>query len=485
MAQTVTQVPLTERSATELAAAIRAGEVSSHDVVEAHIEVLQRSQLNALIADRFDEARADADAADARVTEAREANALDDLPLLHGVPITVKESISLQGMPNSAGLVARSEHRAERTAPSAQRLLDAGAIPLGVTNVSELTMWIESDNRVYGRTHNAYDRKRIAGGSSGGEGAAVGSGGSPIGLGSDIAGSIRIPAFFNGVFGHKSSSNLVPNTDMFPSADGEAGKMLAVGPLCRRAEDLMPALRIVSGPDGHDEQVREIELGDPGEVEFAGLDVVISDHASLLPVRRELRETREQAAGALAAAGANVRRESMKSLRRALELFLMSLQDGAGTTTREILEAEGADPVGWRSALKRGGPHTPATLLLLFAESVAGRMPDGRMKKLRAGAKSLREEVEGVIGDGILLHPPHPRIAPRHRTTIGQSWLITPTAIFNLVGLRATAVPRGLNAKGLPLGVQVVAGYDRDHMSIAAALELERVFGGWVPPGRA
>ena len=150
------------------------------------------------------------------MAEARDADALDDLPLLHGVPCTVKESISLKGMPNSAGLVARSEHRAETTAPSAQRLLDAGAIPLGVTNVSELTMWIESDNRVYGRTHNAYDRKRIAGGSSGGEGAAVGSGGSPIGLGSDIAGSIRIPAFFNGVFGHKSSSNLVPNTDMFP-----------------------------------------------------------------------------------------------------------------------------------------------------------------------------------------------------------------------------------------------------------------------------
>ena len=482
---TVATASLTERSASALAAAIRAGEASSRNVVEAHIEVFERAQLNALVADRFDEARADADAADARVAEAREAGSLDDLPPLHGVPCTVKESISLKGMPNSAGLVVRSEHLAETTAPAAQRLLDAGVIPLGVTNVSELTMWIESDNRVYGRTHNAYDRKRIAGGSSGGEGAAVGSGGSPIGLGSDIAGSIRIPAFFNGVFGHKSSSNLVPNTDMFPRTHGEAGRMLAVGPLSRRAEDLMPVLRAISGPDGRDEQVREVDLGDPAEVEFAGLDVVISEHASLLPVRRELREARERAAGALAGAGANVRRESMKSLRRALELFLMSLQDGAGITTREILEAEGADPVGWRTAFKRGGPHTPATLLLLFSESVASRMPDGRMQRLRAAAKSLREEVEGVVGGGILLHPPHPRVAPRHRTTIGQSWLLTPTAVFNLVGLPATAVPMGLNARGLPLGVQVVAGYDRDHMSIAAAIELERVFGGWVPPHRA
>ena len=110
-------------------------------------------------------------------------------------------------------------------------------------------------------------------------------------------------------------------------------------------------------------------------------------------------------------------------------------------------------------------------------------MPSWHLRRARAAAKSLRQEVEGVIGDGILLHPPHARIAPRHRTTIGQSWLITPTAVFNLLGLPATAVPMGLNARGLPLGVQVVAGYDRDHLSIAAALELERVFGGWVPPG--
>ena len=481
MATQVEAPPMTQRSGLDLARAIRAGELSSREVVETHIEVLQRAQLNALVADRFDEAREEADAADARIAEASDG---DDLPPLLGVPCTVKESISLEGMPNSAGLVARQEHRAEKTSPTAQRLLDSGAIPLGVTNVSELTMWIESDNRVYGRTHNAYDPKRIAGGSSGGEGAAVGSGGSPIGLGSDIAGSIRIPAFFNGVFGHKSSSNLVPNTDMFPNTHGDAARMLAVGPLCRRAEDLMPVLRIVAGPDGQDERVRDVELGDPKAVEFAELDVVVSEHASLLPVRRELREARERAAGALTAAGASVRRESMKSLRRALELFLVVLQDGSGTTTAEILEAEGADPVGWRSAFARGGPHTPATLILLFSEKVAARTPSSRIKRARAAAKSLREEVEGVIGDGILLHPPHPRVAPRHRMTIGQSWLLTPTAVFNLLGLPATAVPMGLNARGLPLGVQVAAGYDRDHLSIAAALELERVFGGWVPPGR-
>ena len=244
----------------------------------------------------------------------------------------------------------------------------------------------------------------------------------------------------------------------------------------------MPALRILAGPDGCDGKVRDVDLGDPGDVELDGLNVVISEQAALLPIRRELREARERAAGALAAAGANVRREPMTGLRRALELFFAALQDGAGTTTREILEAEGADPVGWRSAFKRGGPHTPATLLLLASEKVGDRIPSGRIRKAKAAAQALRKEVEDVIGDGVLLHPPHPRVAPRHRATIGQSWLLTPTAIFNLIGLPATQVPMGLNPRGLPVGVQVAAGLDRDHVSIAVALELERVFGGWVPP---
>src|SRR5205085_3851572 len=156
------------------------------------------------------------------------------------------------------------------------RLLDAGAILTGLTNTSELTMWIESHNHVYGRTRNAYDPSRTAGGSSGGEGASVGAGMAPIGLGSDIGGSIRLPAFFNGVFGHKHSAGLVPATGHFPAADGDSYLLLGLGPLARHAEDLLPVLRAIAGPDGHDDRVREIELGEPGDVDLAGMRVVIS-----------------------------------------------------------------------------------------------------------------------------------------------------------------------------------------------------------------
>ena len=477
----------TERSARDLAAAIRARELSAREVVEAHAWRLHNCQprTNALACDRFADALAEAEAADERIAAAGTG---DELPPFLGVPCTIKESIALRGMPNCAGMVALRDRRSETTAPAAQRLIDAGFIPLGVTNTSELTMWIESVNRVYGRTRNAYDPRRTAGGSSGGEGAAVGSGGSPVGLGSDIAGSIRVPAFFNGVFGHKPSPGLVPNTGQFPSTAGDAAFMLTLGPLARHAEDLMPVTSIVSGPDGQDERCVERELGDPEAVELTRLRVLVADDASLVPTRRELREARDGAAQALQDAGARCETVSLKQLRRALELFLAALGDGAGVTLNELLEHAGAQPRGprtWLDALRGRGDHTTAILITLAVERAHARLPPGRTRRALAAVVSLREEVAGILGaDAVLLHQPHPRVAPRHGATIGRAWVITPAAVFNLLGLPVTQVPLGLNPRGLPLGVQVAAAGGNDHLTIAAALELERRFGGWVPPPR-
>lgn len=477
--------PLTERSAIGLAAAIRDGEVTSREVVEAHVELLREvnPRINAVVHDRYEAAVADAEAADERVAAATPD---EELPPFLGVPCTIKESIALEGMPNAAGVVARRELRSPATAPPAARLMAAGAIPLGVTNTSELTMWIESDNRLYGRTRNAYDPARIAGGSSGGEGAAVGSGGSPIGLGSDIGGSIRLPAFFNGVFGHKASPGLVPNTGQYPEASGEASLMLAVGPLTRRAEDLMPFLLAIAGPDGKDAYAREIELGDPASVDLADLDVIVSDDVRALPVARELRYARERAAGALAAAGARVRREPLRSMRRAMEYYLATLQDGAGTDVATMLGV----PPGTRlrpsrmalDAIRGRGDHTLALAILIVGERINGRMPPGRTRRAVEAGKALGREVEDVMAGGVILHPPFARVAPRHGRTIGRPWVLTHAAVFNMLQLPVTQVPLGLGSHGLPLGVQVVACRDEDHKAVAVALELERAFGGWVPP---
>jgi fatty acid amide hydrolase 2 len=481
----VSASPLTQRSATALATAIRNGEVSAREVVQAHVDRLHLRQprTNALACDRFADALAEADAADARVARAATD---EDLPPFLGVPCTVKESISLEGMPNCAGLVALRDRRAETTAPAAQRLIDAGFIPLGVTNTSEMTMWIESVNRVYGRTRNAYDPHRTAGGSSGGEGAAVGSGGSPVGLGSDIGGSIRVPAFFNGVFGHKPSPGLVPNTGQFPNTDGEAAFMLTIGPLTRHAEDLMPVTRLISGPDGRDERCIARELGDHTTVELAKLRVLVADDASLVPARKELRDARDAAARALQDAGARCERVSLKQLRRALELYLAALGDGAGVSLNELLEDAGVQPRGprpWVHAARGRGDHTIPILITLALERLNRFMPEARTQKALAAARSLRDEVAAILGpDAVLLHQPHPRVAPRHGGTIGRAWVLTPAAVFNLLGLPVTQVPLGLNARGLPLGVQVAAADGNDHLTIAVALELERQFGGWTPP---
>jgi fatty acid amide hydrolase 2 len=477
---------LTERSAVDLAAAVRRRELTASQVVDAHIDLLERdsARLNAVVVDRFAQAREQARAVDQRIAQsAMRGVDLDDLPPLTGVPFTVKESIALEGMPSTAGVLARRDHRPTRTAAVVKRLIDAGAIPVGVTNTSELTLWIESENPLYGRTNNPYDISRTAGGSSGGEGAAVGSGGVPFGIGADIGGSIRVPALFCGVFGHKPSSGLVPNTGMWPTSTGDAGRLLAVGPLTRRAEDLMPLLAIIAGPDGQDPLTRAMELGDPGSVSLDGLAVTVVQDSSIRPMARELRDARERAVGALAAAGANIRSVSLPAWRGALLPFLTALQNTAdGSASAAALLREGGDEgAGLRALLFGPGQHTLPTKLTVLAESVPARTK--ARSKFLARARELADQLTETIGEGVLLHPAHLTLAPHHRRTYGRPWLTTPSAIFNLAGVPVTEVPMGLTSAGLPVGVQVAARHGADHLSIAIALELEAVFGGWVPPG--
>jgi fatty acid amide hydrolase 2 len=475
---------VTERSALDLARAIRSKELTARAVVDAHIDRLQRfAAFNAVAADRFERARAEADAADEWIASA----ALDaELPALLGVPFTAKESIAMTGMPNAAGLLARRDYRSSENAPTVQRVVDAGAIPLGVTNTSELTLWIESDNPLYGRTSNPYDRTRTAGGSSGGEGAAVGSGGVPFGLGSDIGGSIRLPALFCGTFGHKPSAGLVPNTLMWPPATGDAGRMLGVGPITRRAEDLMPLLRLVAGPDGTDPLTRTVELGDPSAVALDGLDVVTVEETSTRRMSPELRDARERAVGALIAAGATARHVELRSWRRSVPAFLAKLAEGAGpdaaNATLKLLEDAGETRPTLKGLIRGGVRHTRPTKIALAAELLRGSAATTQPAWLLRDAQRLVDELHEVVGDGVLIHPAHPTPAPRHGRTVGRFWLLGATAVFNLAGLPVTEVPLGLSRHGLPVGVQVAAGPDRDHVSIAVALELERVFGGWIPP---
>jgi fatty acid amide hydrolase 2 len=472
---------LTHLSATALAAAIRAGTTTSTDVVEAHIEVLERiTDSNALAADRSEQARSEAAAADARVQSGER-----DLPPLLGVPATIKEMLAVEGMPHTGGYPHRRRFRAAADATVVARLRAAGAIVLGVGNTCGALVWIESNNPLYGRVSSAYDASRTAGGSTGGDGAIVGSGGAPIALGSDLGGSVRIPAFCNGVFGHLPTPGLVPLTGHFPMPSGDIRRMLYPGPLARRAEDLMPVLRIIAGPDGEDPNVAADALsahplGDPSSVALAGLPVVVSTHSSTVPLRPVLRHAIERAAAALADRGAEVREAPLRQLRWALAQF------GATATAEiELLESWLDVTAPADSSRQRRTPlavRGPAALLKVVDAAPLRSVRIRAARRLIDSAQRANDTLIETIGDGVLLYPPFPRLAPKHRHTLGQPWLATNTAIFNLYGLPATQVPLGLAGNGLPLGVQVVAGPGRDHVGIAVALELERAFGGWVDP---
>ena len=471
-------------STVRLAELVRTRALSSREVVEAHVDHARavNPRLNAIVRDRYESARREADLADRALRERDPA----DLPPLHGVPCTIKECFALEGMPNSSGLVARRHVLADRDATAVARVRAAGAIPIGVTNVSELCMWMETNNRVYGRTNNPYDADRIVGGSSGGEGAIVGAGASPFGVGSDIGGSIRMPAFFNGVFGHKPTGGLVPGTGQFPIAHGDALRYLTTGPLCRRAEDLWPLLRILAGPDGHDAGCREIELGDPEGVSFAGLSVVTIPDDGVRAPTADLRAAQARAADALAKEGAVVREARVADLRHAFDIWSAMLTAAGGPTFREMLADGGTRWPGahlFSSWIWGRSPHTLPALVLAMIEPLPKLAP-ARTRRMLERGRELRAALEDLVGDGVLLYPPYPEPAPRHTKPLMPPFNWVYTAVLNVMEFPVTQVPMGLNAEGLPLGVQVAATPGGDHRTVAVAQLLEKRFGGWVPPPR-
>ena len=238
-------------SATQLARMIRDGDVSCQKVVATFIRRVQKvnGQLNAMVLDTFDSAMEDARKVDGQLADGS-APSEQQCPLF-GVPLTCKECFEVTGLPNTSGLIHRQSIVAQEDSPVLRRMRAAGAILLGVSNVSEVCLWFECHNRLYGVSKNPYNVQCTPGGSSGGEAALVGAGASVLGIGSDVGGSIRMPAFFCGVFGHRPSAGLVPNGGQFPiSTSASSRKMLSTGPICRYAEDLELMLKIMAmGPD--------------------------------------------------------------------------------------------------------------------------------------------------------------------------------------------------------------------------------------------
>ncbi len=474
-------------SGTQIATLIRERRVSSREAVEAHIAQIERVNpaLNVVVATRFDEARREADRADRE----RESTSVDKLAPFHGVPCTVKECFALTGMPNASGLVRRKNVIAEHDATAVQRFRAAGAIPLGVTNTSELCMWMESNNYVYGRSKNPYDQSRIVGGSSGGEAAIIAAAGSPFGIGSDIAGSIRGPSFFNGVFGHKPTGGLVPGTGQYPVAGPRAMKVLTTGPIARRAEDLWPLLKIMAGPDGEDPGCEVMTLGNPDSVRIDELTVLDVADNGAQRVSPALREAQMRAVEALAKRGAKVKTARFEGLKKSFDIWsavMDTLQDAPFGT---MLGGEGKKVYPLVEIAKwsvGASDHTLMASMLALGEVFPKWFPNYTRKLVELGHALRAEMVEAIGPKGVMLYPTYPTTAPKHNAPVWSALTMQfPFAyqgIMNAMELPSTQVPLGLDPQGLPTGCQVVGVHGNDHVTIAVARELERALGGWVPP---
>ena len=233
-------------TATEMLAALRARRVSAVDLFDLHRRRIERhnSELNAIVEPDFERARGDAEAADTRRARG------EDAPLL-GLPMTLKESINVRGLRTTAGMSTWKDFRSEHDAPVTTRVKGAGAVVMAKTNVPQMLSDWQSNNPVYGRTNNPWDLGRTPGGSTGGGAAALAAGLTPLEFGSDIGGSIRVPAAFCGVYGHRPSETAMPRSGQFPMPPmpNAAVVMGVQGPMARSAEDLELALDVAAGPE--------------------------------------------------------------------------------------------------------------------------------------------------------------------------------------------------------------------------------------------
>ncbi|XP_029616195.1 fatty-acid amide hydrolase 2-B [Salmo trutta] len=484
--------PLLMMSAMQLAQRIRRREVSSVEVVQAYIDRIQEVNplLNAMVQDRFAAALLEAAQVDKLIEEETGGEDVleDRLPLL-GVPLTVKEAFALRGMPNTTGVISRRGVLSAGDAPPVALLKRAGAIPLGVTNSSELCMWSESHNHLYGICNNPYDLERTPGGSSGGEGSILGGGASVIGIGSDIGGSIRIPCFFSGIFGHKTTPGVISNDCQYPPASGRHEDYLSTGPMCRYAEDLLPMLRIMAGPNAHKLSLSiEVDLRNLRFFSIphdGGSPLVSAVDEQLLQAQRRVVERLESDLGV------KVQEVRLSGLKYGFQIWdtYMGLPDKEGKrpTPFQVLMGEPGRPVWpvWELAKWMMGrsPHTMAAIGLALVEMTSSSKPSPFILKQK---EKLQKEIEELLGtDGVLLYPTHPHLAPKHHHPLFTPFNFAYTGVINILGLPVTQCPLGLSVEGLPLGVQVVTGNLQDRLSLAMALYLEKTYGGWRDPGAA
>lgn len=482
---------LAYRSARDLTRMLRDAEITSEALLNAMLERINRynPDLNAVVHIDIEGARERAKAADAALARG------DIWGPLHGLPMTIKETYEVAGMPTTAGAPELRDHRPDGNADAAQRLLDAGAIIIGKTNAPLYAGDLQSYNEIYGTTNNPWDSERTPGGSSGGSAAALAAGLTALEFGSDIGGSIRTPANFTGVCGHKPSYGLVPARGHIPGPPGSlsAPDIAVMGPLARSVGDLELALDLTAGPDASDGKAWRLSLPEPRQRALKDFRVAAWLNDPACPVDSEILRVLESTVDELRGAGVNVDQQARPEgidLGNSHELYyqLLSAAVGAGLPRKVFNDraeaAAQADPEDRSYAIRfaRGATQSHAQWL---------RAHEKRQHMRRAWAAFF-------AGFDVLLCPvtntlpfKHDHSTPLDARSLSINGQSTPyldilvwVGLGGVVYLPVTVVPVGQTASGLPVGVQIIGPYLEDRTCLAFAGHLEKLRGGFkVPPG--
>ena len=447
-------------SALEIAEAIRNGSVTSRAVVESHLSRIAdvNGKVNAVCRTLEQEALAAADAADGRV---KNGTALGPL---HGVPFTVKENIDIAGLPTTQGIEALRDAVAQRDAPVVERMRAAGAIPIARTNLPDLGLRIHTDSTLYGRTKNPWKSDRTAGGSSGGEAAALASGMSPIGLGNDIGGSLRNPAHCCGVASIKPSTGVVPDAQTFPIEDfGLSSQlMLNQGVMARRIADVRAGLRIVAGQHHRDPVSVPAVLTDlaPGKT----LRVAVMPTPPGGSTHPEIASVVRAAGDALAAQGHRVEEVQPPDFEAACAVWSIQL---IGELSLQIDLLDAVMGEGGRRFLHLTRDANPAVGLAEWSQAQYQRNGIGRRW-------SEWFEQYDVLVCPVWTQPPfvYDSDIADQAGALATVELMRPVLPANLLGLPAAVVSAGF-AGGLPAGVQVIGARYTDLRCIAIAEQIE------------
>lgn len=506
---------ITSFTATELAQKIKAGELSAREVVDAHIRRIEEvnPRLNAVVIPLFEQARGEAEVADAAHKRG------DSLGPLHGVPITIKEQFKVKGTATTFGLLNQKDHRATEDGPLVNRLRAAGAIILGKTNVSQLLVFIEADNPVYGRTNNPWNLERTCGGSSGGEAAIIAAGGSPLGLGGDLGGSIRQPAHFCGIHGLKPTSWRLTNFDTRPDvlAGGQEVIVPQPGPMARSVADLELAMKVLAAPGGEliDPSIPPVPWHDPADVSVSALRIAVYTDDGYFQASPAIRRVVEEAAQVLSNMGAQIEYWTPPEVSQAVRLFFSIFTSDGAASLRRALEPDKAMPQIKGILQSTGMPRPMRKLIAAFMQSsgqerlasvlrVVGARPTKDFWKLVEERNLYRLRFIQALNGGrfdAILCPPTSLPAVHHGSTADLLDFDSYARLYNVLGMPAgvvaasrvrageesdralskdttelTALEAEKGSAGLPVGVQVAARHWREDVVLAVMDALDDHF---------